>query len=67
MKRYLGEIDRHDNTPADWTGAEGRGGGYHVTYDDGDEELLGEIVGRDDVRLLDEGGHTDNKNTSEVN
>lgn len=29
--------------------------GYHVTYDDGDEEELGEIDGREDVRLLEDG------------
>ncbi len=43
-RRYRGELDRYDDTG---------GTGYHVTYDDGDEEVLGmTIEGRDDVRLL---------------
>lgn len=30
------------------------GSSYHVAYDDGDEEDIGEVEGRDDVRLLDD-------------
>lgn len=63
-KRYCGLLDRYDDNPADpdGTGEAGGGGcaGYHVTYDDGDEEVLGEIDGRDDVHLLDrESGNND--------
>jgi len=44
LPRYRGELDRYDDIG---------GTGYHVTYDDGDEEVLGmTIEGRDDVRLL---------------
>lgn len=43
-QRYRGELDRYDDDG---------GTGYHVTYDDGDEEILGmKIEWRDDVRLL---------------
>ncbi|CAM9124748.1 unnamed protein product [Ectocarpus sp. 8 AP-2014] len=39
---YCGELDGYDDAA-----------GYHVTYDDGDEEVLGEeIDGRDDIHLL---------------
>lgn len=40
-KRYCGQLDSYDDQE-----------GYHVTYDDGDQELLGEVDGRDDVRLI---------------
>ena len=49
--RYVGELDRYDRTGP---GGDGGGGGYHVTYDDGDEEILGEVDGRADVHLLGE-------------
>lgn len=39
--RYCGQLDRYDEAT-----------GYHVTYDDGDEETIGEIDGRDDVRFI---------------
>lgn len=52
--RYVGELDRYDQAGPEGDG--GGGGGYHVTYDDGDEEVLGEVDGRNDVRLL--GGDT---------
>ncbi|CAM9281392.1 unnamed protein product [Ectocarpus sp. 13 AM-2016] len=39
---YCGELDGYNDAA-----------GYHVTYDDGDEEVLGEeIDGRDDIHLL---------------
>lgn len=42
--RYQGRLDRYDDTG---------GTGYHVIYDDGDEEVLGDTIeGRDDVRLM---------------
>lgn len=42
--RYQGRLDRYDDTGDT---------GYHVNYDDGDEEVLGDTIeGRDDVRLL---------------
>lgn len=50
--RYVGELDRYDRTGAGGDGGGGDGGGYHVTYDDGDEEVLGEVDGRTDVHLL---------------
>lgn len=54
--RYQGQLDRHDDSC---------GTGYHVTYDDGDEEVLGDIIeGRDDVRLLPPEG--DARSPSEV-
>lgn len=46
--RYRGIVDRYEQLNDD-----GGRGGYHVAYDDGDEEMLGEIDGRSDVRLLD--------------
>lgn len=39
--RYAGQLDSFDATD-----------GYHCAYDDGDEEILGRIEGREDVRLL---------------
>lgn len=54
--RYQGRLDRHDDSG---------GTGYHVTYDDGDEEVLGDTIeGRDDVRLLPPEG--DARSPSEV-
>eukprot|EP00752_Nemacystus_decipiens_P005394 g4890.t1 len=47
---YQGRLDGYDDTG---------GTGYHVTYDDGDEEVLGNTVdGRDDVRLLPSEGNS---------
>lgn len=39
--RYCGQLDRYDDTT-----------GYHVTYDDGDEETVGKVDQRDDIRFF---------------
>lgn len=58
-RRYQGRLDRYDDTG---------GTGYHVIYDDGDEEALGDTIeGRDDVRLLLPEGGTHSSSASEVN
>lgn len=37
--------------------------GYHVVYDDGDEEDFAEIADRDDVHILPDGGASKVKNS----